>query len=288
MIVPTLLIAIAGPAAATAEKAGDSYTITSETRTSTRTGDQSTSTSFDRNAISERVVAVRADGVELQYDANDGSSDANGPNDWRFPARIFRPASGKPQLLNRAELEARRDRWLAQAKLPRTMCGHWYFTWNAFKIECDPQSALEVIAAFDLRSVELRNGAPYRDAGASDAAPLRKTASASGGAVYTVALLPDAAKVRRDRAQSDVVLGEVSRKPVTLETALRAHAADQVTGSITIAFETDAAGVTVARTKTVKLRIKPSTGAAEESETIETLRRDRATAPPRRVDDTTI
>jgi len=62
---------------------------------------------------------------------------------------------------------------------------------------------------------------------------------------------PDA--VRRARAESDVVVGEIMNKPVSLDAALRERAMEIISGTISVAFETDPAGNVRRRTKVAKL-----------------------------------
>src|SRR4030095_13399672 len=147
----------------TDRQTGGTYELRLNRESSDRSSDGSEGSSNDRDTISERVIAVRGDGLELEYDLPNEATQEDRAASWQFPARLFKPWSGPTQLLNRAELESRLDAWLKAAKWTRDICGHWIFTWNAFRIECDPQSVLKTIAAFDLRSAELRDGAPYRE-----------------------------------------------------------------------------------------------------------------------------
>ncbi|MBV9991286.1 MAG: hypothetical protein JOZ72_08320 [Alphaproteobacteria bacterium] len=137
----------------------------------------SSGNSSDRDTVVVRVVALRADGLELEYDLPKSASPDECAADWQFPFRVFKPVAGEARLLDAAELDARVDTWLKDAKLSRASCGHWFFTWNAFRIECDPQSVLETVEAFDLDSPDVREG--------------------------TTAVDPET--VRRKRAEADVV-----------------------------------------------------------------------------------
>src|SRR5436190_13766268 len=119
---------------------GDTYEIVRVSRSSQSFSGGSSGSSHDRDTLIEHVIGVRENGLELEYDLTKAATAEDRARDWRFPVRVLKPAGGQMQLLNRAELEMRVDGWLTKAKLPRSACGHWIFTWNAFRIECDPQS----------------------------------------------------------------------------------------------------------------------------------------------------
>jgi hypothetical protein len=175
------------------------------------------------------------------------------------------------QLLNRPDLQGRATAWLKAAGLTDAACGHWYFTWSAFRIDCDPQSVIETIEAFDPGPDDLSDGAPYKDSKALAPAPGKRTATSPDGAVFVVEMAVDPDAVRSDQAHTDVVVGEIMRKPVTLEAALRARSAEDIFGTITITFETDPAGHVRRRTKVTKLNIKGPDGRSETQTVTETL-----------------
>jgi hypothetical protein len=177
------------------------------------------------------------------------------------------------QLLNRSDMEARLEGWLKAGKLTREACGHWYFTWNAFQIECDPQLVLETIGAFDLRSVELRDGAFYQEKGATGPARMVKTVAGSDTIRYSTELKIDPEAVRHQRADSDAVVGEIMKKPMTLEAALQKRAGETVTGTIEIVFETDASGDVRQRRRVTNYQVKEASGAVETNVITETLSR---------------
>jgi len=79
--------------------------------------------------------------------------------------------------------------------------------------------------------------------------------------------------VRRARAESDVVVGEIRRKPKTMDVALRERVKETVSGTISVAFQTDAAGNVRRRTKVTKLDIKLPDGGSETETVTETLER---------------
>jgi hypothetical protein len=83
----------------------------------------------------------------------------------------------------------------------------------------------------------------------------------------------DADAVRRVRAESDVVVGEIMKKPVSFDAALHERAGEVVSGTISVAFETDPAGNVRRRTKVTKLDIKRPDGRSETQTVTETLER---------------
>lgn len=271
LILPALLLPLLPSQAQPthpAPQVGTAYEIRTDRTTESR-GQGSSGTSEDRDTIVERVIAVRDGGAELEYDLPRSIPPKDRAEAWQFPARVFRPAQGPLALLNQPELETRVDAWLQNAHIPRSACGHWVFVWNAFRIECDPQSVLQAIAHV-APPEGLADGAPYQDPDAREPAPLKQTASGSAGKTFTVALAVDTGRIRRERADSDVATGEMTGKPVSPETAQHRHAAETIAGTIDIKLETDPAGQLRRRTKVVNMQVTPSGGEPETSIVTET------------------
>jgi hypothetical protein len=229
--------------------------------------------SVDRDTLMLRVVAVRSDGMELEYDLPATTPAQARVVEWRFPVRIYKPNQGPSQLLNGPELEVRAEAWLKKAGLPRSACGHYVFTWNVFRIECDPQSVVRMVASFDLGFSLLEDGALYSAALASQPATLRRKWVTPSGAGFDATLTVDPDLVRQSKAEADVVVAEITRKPLSLDDAVRARSAEQVSGTIAVTFETDAAGVVQQRTTVVKLHTMLPNGPAEDRTTTETVQR---------------
>jgi hypothetical protein len=160
----------------------------------------SSGSSNDKDTIIEQVTGVRADGLELQYDLPNSATADERSRTWQFPVRVFKPSGGPVQLRNSVELEARIEGWLNAASLPRTACGHWIFTWTAFRIECDPQSVIKTIQSFDLGSASLREGELYQDSEARSSGKLARRSGGLGGETFTVEMPVDADAVRHARA----------------------------------------------------------------------------------------
>jgi len=246
---------------------GDRYEITTNRETSEQSSDGLTSSSSDRDTITARVIAVRDDGVEWEYDFPKDASPEERASSWQLPARIFRPDEGPIQLLNRAELEARVDRWLKTGGMTRAACGHWIFTWNAFRIDCDPDSAIAIVESYDPAPFQLREGASYNDRDALSPAPLRRGAD---GNTFVVQLAIDPERVREARVESDLSAAEISRKTLTPEDARRAHADEAIAGTIAITFQINSAGEVQRRTRVTTLKIAIPNGRSDTRKVTET------------------
>lgn len=248
------LVAVMPPNASPA--VGAVTVIVSETD-SNSTGDGSTSSSHDRDAITERIIARSDAGVELEYDLPAEVSPDERARVWQFPLRVLQPPSGGPRLLNRTELVARLDRWLKTAGLPPSACGRWVFTWNAFRIDCNPNSALAAVEPVDLGLGKLTGG-------------VRTTGPA--GTTISFAMPVDVERVRRERADSDLAVAEMSGKQLTLDAAKRAHAAERISGTVGIVYELNAEGSPRRRVKTTSITIQ-SGGKVERRRQTQTVER---------------
>ncbi|RYG94836.1 MAG: hypothetical protein EON58_15400 [Alphaproteobacteria bacterium] len=257
----------------TAPKVGEEYQISKSYQTSEQTSDGSSGSSSGRDAIVERVIGVREGGLELEFDLPKEATAEDKARSWQFPVRVFRPTNGSMQLLNRPELEARIEDWLKAAGWTRAACGRWVFTWNAFRIECDPESVIKAVEPFDLRSAGIREGASYQEAGARGPGVLTRKSTGSDSATFAVVLEIDPDVYRRARAESDVAVGEMTQKPVTLDEALRERAKEAVSGTISVTIDTDPAGNIQRRTKVTKVETKGPDSRTESQTVTETVER---------------
>lgn len=236
--------------ATSAESAGrpaSPYLLVSTSQSSDGRG----GTSFDRDTLLVTPVELGQDGETLVFDLPPSSTAAERSSSWHFPARIKVLPDGSRILLNEAEVAARIDPWLKLAGFTREACGRWIFTWNAFKIDCDPLSVLATVAQFDLGPANLSEGKSMTVDGAAAPGTMKLVASTLAMRTYSVEYPLDPDRVRRDRAESDVVVGQILGKPVALETAMAVHARDSISGSISEQFETDQAGRITRRKTTV-------------------------------------
>lgn len=271
-----LLLAFLVPAfpiaALAAPAVGDYYKITREVQRENKS-DTSSGSSFDRDTITVRVVSAHDGGLELEYDMLPAASEKERQSEWQLPARIFVPANGEPQLLNAPELTKRSDAWLAKAGWTHEICGQWIFTWNAFKIECDPQSVLGLVKDYGLQPADLRDGALYRHPGAGTAVPLHMTSTPSGGATYTATMPIDADQVRQSLAENDVIVAKITGKQLSEADAKATHATTQITGTINVTFEADSIQTVQRLTTVVKIKQTETDGKNKTSSSIETLTR---------------
>ena len=261
-------------------RAGDVFEIRRDIESTEKNAEGSSlGSSTDRDTLMERVVGTNQAGLELEYDLSKDVTADDRARQWQLPTRVLKPPHGPLQLLNRSELEERVKAWLKSAGLTQVACGHWYFTWNAFRIDCDPQSAIETVEGFDLGPDGLSDGSPYLDSKALNPAPLKRTTTSLDGDVFFVemAVAPDT--IRRDQAEADIVIAEITRKPLTLEAALKARSTEDVSGTIAITFETNPAGHVRRQTKVTTLRFKGPDGQLKTRTVTETLERRPVSRP---------
>jgi hypothetical protein len=238
-----------------ADRVGDSYELRMSDVSET-SGDRSSGSSSSRTTLIERVVGLRDGGVELEFDTPSETSADDRARNWQYPARVFKRPGHQLELLNEAELESRVSVWLKKRNIPRAACGKWTFTWTAIKIECDPRSVLEQLKGYDLRQDNLRDGEFYREEGVKALVPLRARASSANAVTLVAEMEVDPDAVRRANAESDVVVAQIMGDTKTVEQALEARRAEQISGTMTSTFELDGAGrvtrsVRVSRVETV-------------------------------------
>jgi hypothetical protein len=272
-----LALGLAAPCAASErapEQVGAVYELLLRHSSTSEGSDGSSSSSSGNDALIERVLEVTPAGLVLEYDLATEEELPHGRQDqWQYPFRVFKALDGPVRLLNAVELETRIGPWLEHSEIPRSACGTWIFTWNAFRIECDPQSVIEGVARFDMRPSDLREGASFREPGASGPAQMTEKSAGAEGATYVVELAVDPNWVHREQAESDVVVGEIMGEPVTFEEAVGARSTEEISGTITMTFETDADGGVRRRTKVTELEIRKPDGVVETSTATETLER---------------
>lgn len=228
----------------TVDRVGDASTIRLE-QTSETSGDGSSGSSRSAYTLLERVVAVREDGIELEYDLPEGTSAEDRLREWRLPARVLRSEDGALRLLNTGELETRLQTWLDRAGITDSACGRWIFTWTAIKIECEPLSVLETLADYDLRQGRAQDGVAPVD--------------------------PD--QVRRELAEADVVVAEIMGQALTIDDAVRARASLTVSGATTTSSQSDEAGRIIRRTYVTELQLVSEDGSTERRTTTTTAQR---------------
>ena len=243
---------------------GRTYEIRRSYETSSKHGDESSGSSSGHDTILERVVAERDGGLELEFDYPAGTSKEDRARDWQLPVRVFRAADRTFSLIDRPLLEKRIDSWLKRAKIDRRACGSWYFTWNAFKVECDPLSVLNTVVGFDIRIAPVATGQLYKADGAIAAVPLRKGDSVLNETSLVADSQLDPVGWQRQAAEADVVIGQITREPLTIGEALQRRAKEQVSGTIKVQLALSGTPLQVMRqTTTTEITIKSADGPAE-------------------------
>lgn len=256
-------------------KAGEEYTLSKSYETKSQRSDGSSGSSRGRDALVERILNVSEAGIEVEYDLPRDASEKNRASVWQLPARVLKTPTGAMELLNREELEERVDPWLKAAKWTREICGRTIFTWNAFRIECDPQSVIETIKAFDLNTPVAAEGVLHREVMALGSEPLTKKGAGPEGETFATEMAIDPDAVRRARAESDVVVGEIIGTVVTFEEALSKRSQEKLSGTIQVVLETDSTGRTWRKTATSRLLTIRPDGETEEDERVEIIERRR-------------
>lgn len=266
-IVALLLGPAAMAAAVPRERVGTAYEIRVERTSAIREGDGSVANSTDRDMVVERLTAIRDDGVELSYARPAAIPAHERVADWQFPARVFRPDHGPVQLLNRPELERRRDRFLAAAGLTSADCGQIIFTWDLFRIECDPQLVLQSIDGYDFVPGELRDGAGYSDPAAAAPGQLRQS-NGAGGTVRYVAQMPiDPQVIRRERALTAAFIAQLEGHGATANATPTAQPDEPISGTVAVTLDRDAAGLVWRRTRVISLTVGAAGKAQRETRT---------------------
>jgi len=244
--------------------AGDTFTVSLQVETQSSSGGGSSGSSHDVWALTERVVALRDAGVELEFDLTADVSADDRRIGWQFPARIFQPTHGPAELLNWNEAEPRLRAWLGE-QYP-AICGHWFFTWTAQKIDCDAQSVIQSLAPY-VQPSGLAAGQLYSEPGASGSVPLE--ADAAGHALIA-RMNVDPEVVRWQRAGRDVAVAEITHRTVAFDDALRARSSDRISGTVTVTFELDGQGRITRRRRVAAVEVASSDGSIEREQTTET------------------
>ena len=266
---------VSSPVGTNSDEAGDTYEIRLERKSKT-SGEGSSGRSSSRSSLIERVIEVNPDGLILEFDLPLDSSAEDRAREWQFPARVNRALDGSLSLANAAELKSRNQDWLERGNVDPSNCGRWIFTWTAVKIECDPQSVLRIIEPFDLRIDNLRAGAQYIEYGALAPQPLVLAPNNnSNGKSFVVKLDVDPDTIRLERAESDIVVAELSGdQSLSLDEALQTRSAEQITGTITITIDTDSSNRVVRRVRFFEIETTKENGSLDKVVVTETVQRE--------------
>lgn len=235
----TLATLILAPPAAAQE-----YVLALEYQTSTEGGQyDSSSSSSGRQAIAERVIAASAEGTELEYSLPFDPEDVRGNDRWMFPARMRVAPDGAKTILNPDELLARSEAWLAEMEWPREVCSRWTFSWAAYQIRCDTAAAVEAVESYGMQPGRIAAGEPFALRGALGPVVLARAGERDGRVVLTGSGPVNPAFLRAEDARAALVVAEVSGEALPPEATAAAAAAITATGTVSVTFEVDAAGL---------------------------------------------
>lgn len=226
--------------------------------TSSESSDGGTSSSRGRTSVFEKVVSVSDGAAIIDYDLEPDADEAERLREWQLPVRLKVEQDGTRSLVNEAALAARLDQWLARAKWTRDVCGKWIFTWNAFYIGCDPQSAIEFSTIYGLRFLEAAEGTVVDDPSAMGTAMLKREGD------FLVAMLPvDPAVIATERAEADLVTAQILGGQQNRGSALAARRKETVSGTISLRFRVGADGGVIWRERVLHLTTVKADGVTE-------------------------
>ena len=182
---------------------------------------------------------------------------------WQFPVRVFQPIEGTVRLLNWGEAEPRLRAFLGE-QYP-AICGRWFFTWTAQKIDCTAESVVQSVTPY-VQPIGVMLGSPYTDPSASGSTTLHW----GEGRALTARLNIDPGIVARQRAENDVAIGEMTGRSVSLDDALRNRSSERVSGTVTVTFELDEQGRVIRRRRVTVTEITAHDGTVERDQTTQT------------------
>ncbi len=226
------------------------------------------STSYDNGSSSghstliERVIEVSDDGIVVEFDFAEQTSDSAKAREWRYPARLLVTNDGEVELVNPDELAERNRNWRNQAGFDKSACGQWYFTWNAFKIECDPYSVVSELESYNLHLPNIHEGIEFSEPGTLHPQTLELAEDVPTTLVATFELDPEA--IRMDRAEEDVITAQiVGPRDLTLEDALLDRESEEVRGTLKTTLELDGNNRITSRTRVTVISIEFDDGTNE-------------------------
>lgn len=239
-----LALALAAAVCLAAPAAAQDYVLALEYESSTEGGaDGASSSASGRQAIAERVIALTIEGTELEYTLPYDPEEVRGNERWMFPARVRVAADGSMALLNADELTARADAWLAEMEWPREVCSRWAFSWAAYQVRCDAAAAIEAAGSYGMQPGRIAEGQAYALKGALGPVVLRRSGETGGRVILTGSGPVDVAFLREEDARAALVVAEVGNETLAPLDARAQAAGIAATGTVSVTFEVDAAGM---------------------------------------------
>ena len=115
-------------------------------------------------------------------------------------------------------------------------------------------------------------GALFSTHAAAGPAKLARTSGVAGSSL-TADLALNVDHVRKERAEADVVVGEIMREPVKLEQAMQARAKEKISGSVSVVMSLDTADREIKRVTTTTMRRQEAEGQVFNATSTETLQK---------------
>ncbi len=284
---PRLLFAAAllWCAAATPAQAADGaeqYEIRIRYQT-TSEGEGSSGSSSGGNLYREDVYPAEGECRTRRFDVVDDPERKRPLGVWEMPVEV-RDCAGQARVIaNREAMVARRDAYLAAAKIPRESCGRYYFSWNVFKIECDPDAILETVAGIDLGSIRLEDGAVFTLPDTDTSVTLTVVPDAPAGQrIFKGRRTIDPEMLREGAIETIMVVAEVRGKVVTREEAMAQIAAHQFSGEAEVTLVEEPAAGRITATFNGSVREVDAEGGVEtrQGETVITRQRAEDASQP--------
>lgn len=268
------IIASATPLAAEANAGSDrvSWLQLEYETSSVSSDDGSNSSSSGRQSLIETVVRNTDDGVVLRYDLpRDEAGDAK-TGFWYFPTDVLEKPDGSLELLDVDSVKSRIDHWLTQRNIPRKACGLWTHGGGfPYQVDCNPDSILDQIEAFDLRIPGLEADAEFPHPMASSPGILERLTAPRTGYFVTVSI--DQQKARSEEAKNALILAQMLGQDLPCEQAESDAAQTDIRGSIRMEFDLGPTGSVVRLSNRTSVVVKNPDGTSETRTSLVTVER---------------
>jgi len=198
-------------------------------------GNRMTGSSSGGYHYREEVYARTGDCRLRRFDVVDDPEHSRPLALWKMPV-LLRECAGQPaEIANREAMVARRDAFLSAAELPPEACGRHYFTWDVFKIECDPEAVIDTVERIDLSSLALQDGAHFLVRDTETRLTLTQAESGPDGRrTFTGRGTIDPEVLREQKASAIMVIAEVSGEEISLEQAMARIAEHRFAGEVSV------------------------------------------------------
>ena len=169
---------------------------------------------------------------------------------------------------------ARRNAWLEQAGFTLEDCGKHIFTWNVFRIDCDPEDALGLLATVEIQPLGDFEGANVKLPLGRDPFVFVFSNTKDGKRQYRATQPLDDQYVRREAAENALIVAEIMGEELTEEQAIAQANALVIDGTVTITLEAEPGGPVRRRTIVVEKTVTDAEGVTEISNYTQTVDRE--------------